>query len=133
MINFLRHLFLEDVWWKLFSLVLALLIWFAVTFASQREIPTDKRVFVNLPVIVISSAEDVHNFKVSPAEVQVTVQGSAETLQNLQPKDIRPMVDLTGVAAASELREPVEVSVPPGVTFLSVEPEEVQVIFPPDR
>ncbi len=133
MIAFLRHLFLEDFWWKLFSLVLAILIWFTVTFASQKEIGTDRRVFVNLPVTVMSSIEDVRDFKVTPAAVEVTVQGRAETLQNLQPKDIRAMVDLTGVAAASDLRERVEVSVPAGVTFLGVVPEEVQVIFPPDR
>ncbi len=133
MIAFLRHLVLEDFWWKLFSLVLAILIWFTVTFASQKEIGTDRRVFVNLPVTVVSSVEDVRNFKVSPGTVDVTVQGSAETLQNLQPKDIRAMVDLTGVTAASDLHEQVGVSVPAGVTFLGVVPEEVQVIFPPER
>lgn len=133
MIAFLRHLFVEDFWWKLFSLVLALLVWFTVTFASEKDVRTDKRVFVNLPVTILSSAEDVRNFKVSPSEVQVTVQGHPETLQDLQARDIRPMVDLTGVAAAQDLRERVEVSVPAGVTFLRVVPEEVQVVFPPDR
>jgi YbbR domain-containing protein len=81
----------------------------------------------------LSSAEDVRGFKVSPNEVEVTVQGSARTLQNLQSKDIRAVVDLTGVAAARDLHKPVEVSVPAGVTFIRVAPEEVQVIFPPDR
>jgi hypothetical protein len=133
MMAFLRHLFLDDFWWKLFSLVLAILIWFAVTFASEKEAPTDKRVFVNLPVTVVSSVEDVRHFKVSPPEVEVTVQGGAEMLQNLQPKDIRPTVDLTGVTTATDLREPVEVSVPAGVTFLGVVPDEVRVVFPPDR
>ena len=82
---------------------------------------------------VLSSAEDVHNFKVSPSEVEVTVQGDPRTLQNLQSKDIRAMVDLTGVAAARDLRKRIEVSVPAGVTYMRVAPEEVQVIFPPDR
>ena len=133
MIAFLRNLLLEDFWLKLFSLALAALIWFTVTFVSQKGVRTDTRVFLSLPVTVLSAADDVRNFKVSPDEVEVTVQGEAETLQNLQSKDIRAMVDLTGVAAAHELRKRVEVSVPAGVTYLRVAPEEVQVIFPPDR
>jgi YbbR domain-containing protein len=133
MIAFLRNLLLEDFWLKLFSLALAALIWFTVTFVSQKEVRTDTRVFFSLPVTVLSAAEDVRNFKVSPSEVQVTVQGDGKTLQNLQSKDIRVMVDITGVAAAHELRKRVEVSAPAGVTHLRVTPEEVQVIFPPDR
>ncbi len=133
MIAFLRHLFLDDFWLKLFSLALAVLIWLTVTFVSQKDIQTGTRVFLNLPIAVVSSAEDVHNFKLSPREVEVTVQGDVENLQNLQSRDIRAMVDLTGVEVASELRKPVEVSVPEGVTCIRVVPEEVQVIFPPDR
>lgn len=133
MIAFLRNLLLEDFWLKFFSLALAALIWFTVTFVSQKEVRTDKRVFFSLPVTVLSTAEDVRNFRVSPGVVQVTVQGDGGILQNLQSKDIRVMVDLTGVMAARELRKRVEVSAPAGVTFLRVTPEEVQVIFPPDR
>jgi YbbR domain-containing protein len=133
MIAFLRNLLFEDIWLKLFSLVLAVLIWLTVTFASQKEIGTEKRVFSNLPVTILASAEDVHNFKVSPREVEITVRGDPKTLQSLQSKDIQAVVDLTGVAVARDLRKRIEVSVPAGVTYLRVAPEEVQVIFPPDR
>ena len=133
MIKFLRHLFLDDFLLKIFSLGLAVVVWLIVTFASQKQAWSTPRVFYNLPVIVLSSVEDVRNFKVSPDEVIVTVEGDAKTLQNLQSKDIRAMVDLTGVAAARDLRKRIEVSVPPGVTHIRVAPEEVQVIFPPDR
>ena len=86
-----------------------------------------------LPVSVLASAEDVHNFRVSPTEVEVTVQSDPRTLQNLESKDIRPMVDLTGVGVARDLRKRIEVSVPAGVTPMRVIPEQVQVIFPPER
>ncbi len=133
MINLLRKLVLENFWWKLFSLALAVLIWLTVTFASQKEGKPVQRLFSHLPVLVLSATEDVHNFRLSPAEVEVTVQGDPRTLQNLQDKDVRPFVDLTGVGVARDLRERVEVSVPAGVTHTHVAPEEVQVIFPPDR
>ena len=36
MMAFLRKLLFEDIWLKLFSLVLAVLIWLTVSFASHR-------------------------------------------------------------------------------------------------
>jgi hypothetical protein len=133
MIKFLRHLFLDDFLLKLFSLGLAVVVWLIVTFASQKEAGTTPRIFYNLPVIVSSSAEDVRNFKVSPSEVIVTVQGDAKAVQNLQSKDVRVTVDLTGVGTARDLRKRIEVSLPAGIACMRVAPEEVQVIFPPDR
>jgi YbbR domain-containing protein len=133
MIALLRNLVLEDFWLKLFSLVLAVLIWLTVTFASQKEAWTDQRVFSRLPVTILAAAEDVHNFRVSPSEVDIIVQGDRKILQNLQGKDIRAMVDLTGVTAAQDLRKRIEVSVPAGITHIRVAPEEVQVVFPPER
>ena len=129
----LRHLFIEDFWWKLFSLGLAILIWLTVTFVSQKEPGTAPRVFSDVPVTVVSSTDDVRAFKVSPSVVDITVRGDADALQNLRSKDIRALVDLTGVAAARDLRKPVTVSVPAGITFMGARPQEVQVVFPPDR
>ena len=133
MIAFLRNLVFEDFWLKLFSLVLAVLIWLTVTFASKKEAGTENRVFSNLPVAILASAEDVHNFKISPREVEIMVRGDPATLQSLQSKDIRAVVDLTGVTVARDLRKRIQVSVPAGVTYLRVAPEEVEVIFPPNR
>jgi hypothetical protein len=133
MIAFLRNLLLEDFWLKLFSLALAVLIWFTVTFVSQKEVRIEPRVFSHLPVSILSATEDVRNFKVSPTEVAVIVQAGVETLQNLRSKDIRAMVDLTGIAAVHELSKPVEVSVPAGVAFIRVVPDHVQVVLPPQQ
>jgi YbbR domain-containing protein len=134
MITFLRKLVLEDFWLKLFSLVLAVLLWLTVTFASRKDAEVDQRVLSKMvPVAVLAAAEDVHGFKVSPGMVAVTLLGNPKTLQNLQTNEIRAIVDLTGVGAARDLRKRVEVSVPAGITHLRVMPEEVQVIYPPDR
>jgi YbbR domain-containing protein len=134
MITFLRNLVLEDFWLKLFSLGLAVLLWLTVSFASRKDSGIDQHVSSKkLPVTILASAEDVHNFRVNPSEVAVTLQGNPKTLQNLQTNDIRAIVDLTGVGAARDLRKRIELSVPAGVTPLRVTPEGVQVIFPPDR
>jgi hypothetical protein len=133
MIAFLRTLLLEDLWLKLFSLALAVLIWVIVSFASQKEAGTARHVFRGLPVTVLSSTDDVRNFKVNPGTVEVSVQGDANTVQNLQSKDLRAFVDLTGVATARYLRKRIDVAVPAGVMVMRVSPEEGQIIFPPER
>jgi hypothetical protein len=53
MIAFLRHIFLDDFWLKLFSMGLAVLIWLLVTFASQKEGNTIEKVFTSVPVKLV--------------------------------------------------------------------------------
>jgi YbbR domain-containing protein len=138
MITALRNLFLRDFWLKLFSLALAVLIWLTVTFAqsgggrnffTSRAVP--QQTYFNIPILVMSSAADVRSFKVNPSEVTVTVQGEAKLLQRLQSRDIRALVDLSGIESAHALRERIQVTTPPGITFVQVSPEEVDVIMPP--
>ena len=137
MIAFLHHLVFHDFWLKLFSLVLAVLIWFTVSLAIQKEtspVPPlirnmAQRTFLRLPVVVLSSAEDVREIEINPKEVEVTVEGEPRILQNVQSKDIRAIVDLTGIKAA-ELRKRIEVSTPAGVTHVRVAPQEVEIIYP---
>jgi hypothetical protein len=49
----------------------------------------------------------------------------------LQADQILAVVDLTGIESSHDLRRPVEVSVPIGMTLVRVEPPEVGVIVPP--
>jgi YbbR domain-containing protein len=79
---------------------------------------------------VMSAADDSRTFRVYPKEVEVTVEGDPNVLKSLYNRDIRVMVDLTGIEAAHDLRKRIEVSSPSGVTRVRVEPDEVQVVFP---
>jgi len=140
MIAFLRRLFLDDLGLKLFSLLLAIGFWLTVSLAIQKEgspaaplTPLNdekEKTFFNLPVVVLSSASDVHDFKVSPATAGVSVRGDTKIIQQLQPQDIRVIVDLSGIEAARLLRKRIEVFPRPGVSLVRVVPEEVQVIYP---
>src|SRR6266446_4616255 len=118
MITFLRELVFHDFWLKLFSLALAVLIWLTVAFAIKKEgspvvaltVPLKEIAFSNSPVIVMSSAQDGRRFKVSPDQVEVTVQGEAKTLREIQSKDIRVIVDLDEIEAAQALNKRMDVS-----------------------
>lgn len=139
MIQFLRNLVFHDFWLKLFSLGLAIVTWFTISDANQRRLApaaniitlnTHQLTFYKVPVVVLSSASDVHDFKVDPREVQVTVQGEPGVLAKLQSNEIRALVDLTGIEGPADLRKRIEITTPSGVTYVRVFPPDVKVIFP---
>src|SRR5215831_13542916 len=119
MIPTLRNFIFQDMWLKLFSLALAVLIWFTVNFATKNDVPgaslsplapKEERTFHNVPVLLMCSAEEVRAFKVYPKEVEVTFEGESKILQKLDGKDLRAMANLTGIGAAESLHMKVEVS-----------------------
>ncbi|MCL4786117.1 MAG: hypothetical protein KJ070_04890 [Verrucomicrobia bacterium] len=129
----------RDFGWKLLSLAVAIAIWVTINPMSERParatvnpLPgTETRAFTNLPVLVMSGAADVRQVRIAPEVVKVTVSGRPEMISAMTGQEIRVIVDLTGIEAAPRgLLKRVEVSVPPGVAFLSVEPPQVNAIVP---
>jgi len=139
MIPTVRKVILQDLWLKLFSFALAVLIWFTVNFATKSDVspvpslslaPREQRTFRQLPVLVQCPADELRGFVITPKEVDVIVEGDVSLLQKLQEKEIHVVLDLTGIGSAKDLHKRVEVSTPAGVTRIRIEPEEVQVVFP---
>jgi len=134
------QLFTKDWLWKLLSLALATVIWGAVYNVTSNKSkvenplsPRVERMFTRLPVLVVSSAADVRECKVQPENVSVTVRGAPEIMAQVTDREIEVRVDLTDIESARNLRKRVIVSTPAGVTFLSVEPAEVEVVIPPKK
>jgi hypothetical protein len=143
MIDFLKHLVLYDVWLKLFSLALAILIWLTISFAirGQRENPSPavpliaprplpQRATFTLPVMVLSAADDPRALKIEPKEVEVTVEGDSRRIGTLQKSDLRALVDLSGIEAANDLVKRIEISKPAGINEVRILPPEVKIIIP---
>jgi YbbR domain-containing protein len=132
----MRDLLFNDFWWKLFSLVLAAFIWFTVDKLIEEPQPIESpdalvaKTFDDLPVLIVATAADMHLYHVKPDKVSVTVSGPPKVMTALMPGQIRATVDLS-VLGDSAGSLPVNVSVPSGVTFLSVTPVTVNVIVPP--
>jgi len=134
----MREVLTRDLTWKLFSLGLAVAIYFIVLSVREgtpRHTSTsdemEERSFDGLPVVVFATAADVREFKVEPETVSVTVEGKREVLNQLTPADLRVLVDLTEIESAQDLIKRVEVSVPPGVRFVVAIPAEVYIVVPP--
>jgi YbbR domain-containing protein len=133
----MRDLFIKDLGWKLFSLLLAAFIWLTVhkiieepnfSTASAAVRPVT---YGNLPVLIVATAADMRPYRVAPNTVSVTVSGPPEVMAVLQANQIRATVDLTDINSARDLKRRVDVSVPSGVTLVNVEPAKVGVILPP--
>jgi YbbR domain-containing protein len=132
----MRDFFLNDLRWKLFSLLLALAIWGTVhrvlNSSGFTDASTDRKVTYNdQPVFIVASSSDVHLYRVVPETVRVTVTGSDAAIAVLQANQIRATVNLTGIGADKELKRNVDISVPTGITVISVDPQKVGVIAPP--
>ena len=140
MTAFFQNLILRDFWLKLFSLALASLVWFIVNMAIKKDIspgatlalgPTEEVVFRDLPIIVLSPAQDVPSVSVSPKSATVTLQGDKATMRKISNHDIRLLVDLSEESFSKDARRRIEVSTPAGISRVKVEPEEVQLTAVP--
>ena len=140
MIPFLENLILKDFWLKLFSFALAGLIWFTVNIAIKNDIspvtslslaPTEQLMLRDLPIVVLSSADQIRGFNISPKTADVTLQGDSISLRNLRKQDIRVLVDLSDPASLHDSRRKIEVSTPAGLSHVRVDPQEVQISTPP--
>src|SRR5882757_3650127 len=132
----MRDWITNDFWWKLFSVFLAVAIW--LTVHQIRDEPSVTPTSGNtlsigsVPVTIISASADVHEFHALPDAVAIQVSGSPKALAELlQGKQIHAFVDLTNITnAAPNLRRSVQVTTPPGVTLVAVDPSEVGVLLP---
>jgi hypothetical protein len=147
----LRRFIEHNYWLKLFSLVLATLIWFIIrplaiqtgnrgekiriqqpTFLQTSGTLTGS--FSRLPVVVLSSAADPRSFRIEPPEVSVEVSADKEVMKDLLARDIQVLVDLTDLLVTrppgqftNALARKLTVNTPPGVALVRVEPSAVRI------
>jgi len=133
----LRAILTKDWGWKLFSVILAVFIWWTVHRIldgpkNAAVAATDSTLtYGNLPVSLVSASADVRNHRLLQPTVSVTVSGPPELIDKLQANQLHATVDLTNVNAVNSEKQRVEVSVPAGVTVISIKPETLGIIPPP--
>ncbi len=130
----LRDYIVQNLWLKLFSLVLAMLIWFVIQAnftQTETRFPylpshVDTTRDFRRPVIVMTSAANRRLFQVEPTEVSVKVRGDAALVDKLAPEDVQVCVKLMDV---TDPQGPflVDVTVPRDVSVQSILPAHVMV------
>ncbi|HEU6447501.1 MAG TPA: CdaR family protein [Verrucomicrobiae bacterium] len=135
----MRDWITKDFWWKLFSVILAVAVWVTIHKVRQGEAVQPGATAIDttyndLPVTIVSAGSDVHNYRIAPATVSVTVSGSKSLMSVLQANQIHAFVDLTGSDnTAKDLHATVQVAMPPGISLINVDPQRVAVIPPPPK
>ena len=122
--NVLRDIFIKNFGWKLLSVVLASAIWLTIKTTSAEEGQTE-RVYLALPLQIVSGTADVRTFQVEPIAVTVTLKGRTEIINRLAEREIRCLVDTTSADLTQNFRRRVDVAVPSGITVVHVEPDSL--------
>ena len=128
----LREFLRRNPWQKLFSLLLATLVWATVRQYASRgglQVPgpdAPTRLFANLPVRILTLATSLNTYQVDPGQITVVVRGRASTLSRLRAEDIEVYVNLTDLSETEPVRRPVHVNVA-GVQVVLIAPEEVLI------
>jgi YbbR domain-containing protein len=119
-----RSFFLDHLWLKTFSLVLAMLIWITIRSNVEREVHEETKTFEHEPVSLLADSSEHRAFVLDPANVSVTVKGPKTVIDSL--KDIRAYVELSS-HAGNNGNYRVEVHAPAGVALVLVTPKTVFV------
>ena len=121
----------NDFYWKLFSVVLAVVVWLIVDKIRSGTVATGllsvSNTFTNVPVIAVAANADVHQARVQPGSVSITVSGAPSVVATLETNQVHATVDLTGIEVAHNLIRNVDVALPPRVTIIEVDPSVVAV------
>jgi YbbR domain-containing protein len=134
----LHDLIFKNFWLKLFSFILATLIWFTVWSNLENETRLSWRVaraakdreFINRPVMILGRSHETNMFKVRPRTVNVIVRGSPMLLDQLKEGDLQAFVRPGGLGEpAGPLL--VQVYAAKGVSVVRVEPRAV-ILEPAD-
>jgi YbbR domain-containing protein len=120
----LRSLFLDHLWLKVFSLILAALIWLTIHANLDRDTREVVRRFDQVPVALLSDSTERRTFVLDPPQVNVTVKGPKAVIDGLG--DIHAYVELASHAGNTG-NYTVEVLAPAGVTVVLVSPRTVFV------
>jgi YbbR domain-containing protein len=124
-----RDLVFHNFWWKLTSLLLAVIVWFVVhqdAPAGAAIMPRNTYRFSSHPLAVLRDSTDKRPVRITPTEVDVTVTAPITETTRLADADIQTFIDLSEVdGRVSKVR--VRVYVPRGVRLEQITPDEATV------
>lgn len=117
--EFFRRIFEKDFSLKIFSILCAVVIWFAVSISVY---PTIDQVVYNVPVTVEMQGTyaEAHNYKVIGQSVQtvdVYLRGDRLQIGSIKAEDIKVSASAENVISPREYSLPLEVSSNSGKTF----------------
>jgi YbbR domain-containing protein len=132
----LRELLTHNWRWKLFSLLLAVAVWFYIRTSIQGDLVMPRlrpggaatADFVHeFPVARLTAPGDTNLYHLDPATTRVTVRGDFLLMQELNWDEFRVFVDLTRPPDKPLSAHVVRVTPPPGMAVVAIDPPAVIV------
>ena len=121
--DFVKRYILND--WKLkgLSLVLAIMLWFAVSYVGESKLS------VSVPVLPANLEKDFMIKNMDVEGVLVMISGPVSVLKNLSPKDIKVPLDMGELKNGRHIIniEKADIVVPKGVQIEAVKPDYVVI------
>jgi hypothetical protein len=130
-----RELILNNFWWKVTALLLAVLTWLGFQPREDRPSllpqgfqPFFTRHLISHPITITKNASDTREFKVTPSEVDITLSGDEKILKNLSESEVQATVNIQNWDPRTNTLE-IKLFVPPegGIKLERMTPERVQV------
>jgi YbbR domain-containing protein len=122
-----RDLILHNFWWKVTSLLLAVIVWIVVHGTDQtNDIYRAPRHFPGHVLSVMRDTNDKRKIRVTPTEVDIIVTAPITEATRLTDSDIQTFVDLSDVDER-HTKARIRVYVPRGVQLESITPDEATV------
>jgi len=119
----LRKLLFEDIQYKVVSLIVGFLLWFAVNFGTRASLSVEREV-------ELKNTQNNYIYKLSKKRVRIKVSFVERLISEGALENIQPFVDVRGLNTG---RYSVKVEVRNPYKFLvsvdKVEPEKVEVII----
>lgn len=119
--NFARKYILND--WKLkgLSLVLAVMLWFAISYVGESKLS------VSVPVLPANLERDFMIKSMDADDVLVMISGPVSALKNLRPKDVKVPLDVGELKNGRHIVNirKTDIVVPKGIEVEAVKPDYV--------
>ncbi len=121
--RFIRKYVLNNLKLKALSLVLAAMLWFAISYTGEMKMT------ISVPVTAEKLRKGFFIGKMDTDAVLVTIGGPISILKNLRARDIRVTVDLSGSKEGPQVftLEKESVTVPKGVKVADIKPDFLAV------
>jgi len=127
----MRDIILNNFWWKVTALALAIVVRFALRPEDGQPLlprTMHTRYLVSHPITLSKPATDLREFKVTPENVDITLSGDAKVLKDLDDREVRATVDIRDLEPGTNSVR-IHLFVPPegGIKLERLTPDRVQV------
>ncbi len=129
-----RDYILDRFWLKLFSFILATLIWFTVQSHVQTNFRfatnpfrTKENLEITRPVRLVILPTTNRRFRIEPVEVHITIRGNPAVLDRLEPFEVEAQVNLTDATDSAASYTVKAEKIPPGIQVIQTVPAMVMV------